>query len=155
MPFAFPFFGNTYTKAKINSNGAISFGTGSFTAYSYSESTFRASPIIAVLWTDLKTSDGDVYVESGTDAVTVRWQGAYYSGGAAVNFSATLCKDGRIVLSYGEGNAKGGAIGISAGNGTTAQLSAKSNSGSMANAEDIVFAVPANLPKGWCFRRRA
>ena len=146
LPFEFPFFGNSYTNAKINSNGAISFGTDEFKRYYYDESTFMASPIIAVMWRDMETTSGDVYVDSGSDAVTVRWQGTYWAGGA-VNFSATLAKDGTITLSYGAGNADGGGIGISAGDGTNYVLSAKHQSGSMENAQDIVF-TPAGLPPG-------
>ncbi len=145
LPFAFPFFGKSYTNAKINSNGAISFGSGSFTARLYSQSTFLANPIIAAMWKDLTTSSGDIYVRSGPEAVTVRWSGRYYNGGAVV-FAATLRADGTIVLSYGNGNASGGFVGISAGDGTTSLVSAKSNSGSLANAADIVFAPPTVLP---------
>ncbi|MBR6022468.1 MAG: leucine-rich repeat domain-containing protein, partial [Kiritimatiellae bacterium] len=143
LPFEFPFFGNSYTNAKINSNGAISFGTNEFKRYNYDESTFMASPIIAVMWRDMKTTSGNIYVDSGADAVTVRWQGTRY--GDPMNFSATLCRDGRIVLSYGAGNADGGGIGISAGDGTNCVLSAKHQGGSMENAQDIVF-TPPGLP---------
>ena len=147
LPFAFPFFGNTYTNAKINSNGLISFGSSSLLMVSsYDNTKFLETPIVAVLWADMKTTSGNIYVDSGADAVTVRWQGTYWAGGA-VNFSATLCRDGRIVLSYGAGNADGGAIGISAGDGTNYVLSAKHQGGSMENAQDIVF-TPAGLPPG-------
>ena len=146
LPFAFPFFGHSYTNAKINSNGAISFGTESFTAYVYSEALFKASPIIAVLWNDLTTMGGDIYTETGSDWAKVRWKGTYYAGGE-VNCSATLRKNGTIVLSYGAGNEYGGAIGISAGDGESWTLSGKSGSGSMANAEDIVFRPGDGMPE--------
>lgn len=148
LPFAFPFFGHSYTNAKINSNGAISFGNADFTARSFLTDTFLSTPIVAVLWRDLLTSGGDIYVESGMDAVTVRWAGTAYTGGGEVNFSATLCRDGKIVLSYGSGNGLGGAIGISAGDGTLSHLAARSNGGSMANADDIVFEMVSVLPEG-------
>ena len=146
LPFEFPFFGKKYSKAKINSNGAISFREDSFAACFYDENTFKAIPVIAVSWTDLWMED--IYTDGGENAVTVRWRGTAYPDGDAVNFSATLCKDGRIVLSYGEGNADAGAIGISAGDGRTAQLSAKSHGGSMENADDVVFLPPSGMP-GW------
>ena len=145
LPFPFPFFGNTYTNAKINNNGAISFGNGSFTSTAWSENAFKDDPIIAVLWADLTTEEGDIHVECGMDAVTVRWEGTYYGGGA-VNCAATLCKDGRIVLSYGAGNAGGGTIGLGAGDGMTAQFAARSGTGSMADADDVVFAPPDGNP---------
>ena len=143
LPFAFPFFGHSYTHVKVNSNGALSFGNSIFTAYSYTESAFKASPIIAVLWRDLTTSTGDIFVSSRTDSVTVRWQGTYIGGGD-VNCSATLCKDGRIVLTYGPGNENSGYIGLSAGDGTMYQLSARSGSGSLENATDVVFTPSSN-----------
>lgn len=151
LPFEFPFFGHTYTKAKINSNGALSFGNASFSAHSYNSSTFMSVPIIAVLWTDLSTQYGDIFIEHGENAAMVRWKGAYYAGGGSiagdVNISATLYKDGRIVLSYGEGNARGGYVGISAGDGTMVHFSEKNNSGNMSNADDVIF-VPSRLPEG-------
>ena len=146
LPFAFPFFGRSCVNAKINSNGTISFGTDVFTARSYSAATFRETPLIAVLWKDLSTVGGDIYVETGSDWATVRWLGKYGAGGA-VNFSATLHKNGKIVLAYGEGNESGGIIGISAGDGATWMLSAKSGNGSMSNAEDIVFHPATGLPE--------
>ncbi len=147
LPFAFPFFGHSYTNAKINSNGAISFGNDSFTAYAYSSGTFLGTPVVAAFWKDLTTEAGDISVETAGDRVKVTWKGRYYSGGA-VAFSATLHADGTIVFSYGAGNASGATIGISAGDGSTAFLSAKSNSGSMDNADDIVFAGLSTLPEG-------
>ena len=147
LPFAFPFFGHSYTNAKVNSNGTISFGNESFTAYSYNSVAFLGTPVIAVLWNDLTTAGGDIFVETAGDRVKVAWKGAYYGGGA-VAFSATLHADGTIVLSYGEGNGNGGAIGVSAGDGSTSLLSAKTNSGSMENAADIVFELPGALPDG-------
>ena len=157
LPFAFPYFGNTYTNAKINSNGTISFGPDDFSYNSRWEwdeyegedcwDIFPLNPLIAVLWKDLKTTGGNIYVESGEDAVTVRWAGSYYSSGD-VNFSATLKADGTIVLSYGPGNAAGGTIGISAGDGKTVLYSSRNDNGDMANAPDIVFAMPKALPSG-------
>ncbi|MBP1588773.1 MAG: leucine-rich repeat protein [Kiritimatiellae bacterium] len=148
LPFAFPYFGNRFTRAKINSNGAISFGSSNFTIGYYDEETFMGTPVIAVLWADLTTDNGDVYVESGEDAVTVRWSGKYWGGGAT-DFSATLHSDGIIVLSYGAGNAQGGTIGISAGDGKTALFSALSGGTGMENAGDVVFALPqGRLPLG-------
>lgn len=147
LPFAFPFFGHSYTKAKICSNGVISFGTNSFSPAWYTSQAFLGTPVIAVLWADLTTHGGDIHVASSSDAVTVRWAGRYW-GGTDVAFSATLKADGTVVLSYGGGNANGGFIGISAGDGSNSLRSAKSGSGSMENADDIVFAVPGGLPDG-------
>ena len=146
LPFAFPFFGHARTNAKINVNGAISFGNADFAAYSYSEGTFKATPAIAVLWNDLDMTGGDVYTEAGDDWAMVQWRGTYYSGGAA-NCSATLRRDGTIELAYGDGNEQGGAIGISAGDGVAWMLSEKSWR-NMGHAADIVFRPGEGMP-GW------
>ena len=147
LPFPFPFFGNDYTSAKINSNGTISFAEDRFAGWSYNEGNFLARPMIAVLWNDLITDEGgDIYVDSDANTVTISWRCDYLSGGA-VNASATLCSDGRIVLSYGDGNEYGGFIGVSKGDGETQVVSDWSESGSMDRASDIVF-VPATLPGG-------
>lgn len=145
LPFAFPFFGNDYTNAKVNSNGAISFGDENFTAYAYSEAVFGGAPILAVLWRDLTTAGGDIFVEEGSGWVKIRWRGVYYDGGA-VNFSATLHRAGKIVLSYGAGNAAGGVVGLSAGDGKTMMFSAKSGGGSLERTADIVFEPQAPMP---------
>ena len=95
----------------------ISFGSG-ISAISYGETTFLANPIIAVLWKDLKTTGvSDVFVESDTANVTIRWKAVYYSGGSDVNASISLYPDGSIKLAYGSGNANGGFVGVSAGDG--------------------------------------
>ena len=146
LPFAFPFFGKTYTTAYINSNGTIAFDR-SFSGYSESLATLKMHPMIAVLWDDLKTTSGDVYVTETADSVTFRWNGVYYSGSLEVNFSATLGLDGTVRLSYGTGNENGGLIGISPGDGTYAFVEAASQSGSMANAHDIFLSVSA-MPDG-------
>ena len=149
LPFAFPFFGNTYTNAKINSNGAISFGRERFADAAFLEKTFLAAPIVAAMWTDLTTGRGDIYVLSGRDEVTVCWKAAHYGSGGAANFSATLRSDGTISLIYGDGNEGGGVVGLSAGDGTTAVFSAKSGTGSMANAGEIAFVPDSPLPAGF------
>ncbi|MBR6022885.1 MAG: InlB B-repeat-containing protein, partial [Kiritimatiellae bacterium] len=145
LPFAFPFFGNAHPIAKINSNGTISFGDD-VSAYNYDEDLFLGTPMIAVLWKDLNTSGGDIYVEGDAESVKVTWNGTYYGGGD-VNFAATLAADGEIRLSYGDGNGSGGFIGISAGDGETTLVSGLSDNGSMDWADDIVFA-PQGLPAG-------
>ena len=110
--------------------------------------------MIAVLWKDLKTTDAnDIFVASNETSMTIRWRAVYFSGGTEVNASATLHADGRIVLSYGEGNANGGMCGISAGDGERYHV-VRNDSISWNNARDIVFEVggyeasSAALPDG-------
>ena len=146
LPFGFPFFGGIYTHAKINSNGGISFGSLPFERAQYDENLFLRTPVIAAMWESLSLENGGMYMEEGAGWVKVQWRAAY-EGGGAVNFSATLHEDGRIVFSYGAGNRIGGFIGISAGDGETVLVSGKSGTGRMRNAQDIVFTPVRGMPE--------
>lgn len=140
LPFDFPFYGRTYDKVWVNSNGALAFDS-SWTAYSANLQGFTNRVAIAVLWKDLRTGGrGVTATANGTESVSFHWNGCtYYSGGAAVNASVTLFADGTIVCSYGSGNSAGGFVGISAGDGVRYEYLDFVGS-SMANADDIVFA---------------
>jgi hypothetical protein len=99
------------------------------------------------MWDDLQTSydtGDDIYVETGADYVTIRWQGGYCcSADPDINISCTLYADGKIRLSYGAGNSQSdNLIGISSGNGTDYLVSSQSGT-SRENASDIVF-TPGN-----------
>ena len=140
LPFAFPFYGSTYSAVWVNSNGTLTFD-GYFAAYTPDRDVLYQHPMIAALWRDLDMGSGYIYVASNsTESVTIRWSGIYYNS-TSVSFSATLYADGTIRLCYGDGNANGGMIGISSGNFNTPNciLSSASESGSMNNASDIVF----------------
>jgi hypothetical protein len=150
LPFAFPFYGQSYSKVYVGSNGTLSFGS-EFNEYEAGMYAFtNGVPMIAALWDDLSTSSGNIYVDSSPDHVTIRWAGTYLNGGTAVSFAATLSPDGKIVLSYGDGNADGGFIGVSAGDGVSYLLSSAGQSGTMAQAQDVVF-TPKALPVGFSF----
>ena len=144
LPFAFPLYGSTYRTAYVSSNGTIAFD-GYFQGYSSSLDTLKSRAMIAVIWRDLKTTTGDIYVESSASHVTIRWSAVYYSGNGAVNASATLYPDGRIVLAYGNGNANGGFVGISAGDG--ANYVSIADASSYANVQDYVVAPASGLPE--------
>lgn len=144
LPFTFPFYGTGYTNCWIDSNGRVTFAdVGS---YDYpDEEVFTNTPMIAVLWGQLSLYD--IYIEEVASAVTIRWKGGYV-GGSSVNASLSLAEDGAITMKYGTGNAWGGGIGISAGDGTNYLFSTKHDSGSMAGAADILFVPWPVLPDG-------
>ncbi|MBM4149238.1 MAG: hypothetical protein FJ224_09345, partial [Lentisphaerae bacterium] len=143
LPITFPFYGRNYTNCLIDSNGRIVFeasGSG-YDPSNPQESleALKAERMIAVLWDDLTTlGSGNIYVSSDAESVTIRWNGRYFDGGA-VNFAARLWNSGRITLRYGDGNLRGGMIGVSAGESGLYALSARSGTSSMSNADDIVF----------------
>ncbi len=144
LPFEFPFFGNTYSSVRVGGNGFLDFGMG-WTDY-WGDNADRTC--INVLATYLYKTD--IFVESASDHVTVRWSG-WYDGSpdAPVNFSVTLYPNGRIVMSYGDGNgsARSKNIGLYAGDGATTLTPQYEQYGSMDNAADIVF-EPLALPEG-------
>ena len=145
LPFAFQFYGGLYSTVWINSNGTLTFD-GTFSSFSPSLATLQSRVMIAPLWKDLNTSSGDIYVDSSSSEITIRWDGIYYSS-TAVSFAVTLYADGTIRMRYGSGNANGGMIGLSDGYGSYI-LSQSSQSGSMSGAKDIVFrssGAPAGL----------
>jgi hypothetical protein len=145
LPFAFPFFGNSYTQCWIDINGKVRFDSAAGD-YQPDSNKLVNAVMISVLWADLNTASGDVYVQTNAQNVTVRWAGTYY-GGPAINFSLTLQADGVIRMKYGAGNTWGGMIGISGGTGTNFLFSSRNQAGSLSNAQDSVM-YPAALPAG-------
>ncbi len=140
LPFSFPFFTETYDTVWISSNGTMAFD-GSFSDYAVDVLTLESHAMIAPLWRDLQLSSGGVYAsQTSSDSITFRWSGSYYNGGS-INFSVTLHADGKIEIKFGSGNANGGLVGISDGNGTTIY---EEISTSLANAEDFVFSPVAD-----------
>ncbi len=122
LPFAFPYYGSSYSSVNVCSNGFLDFAS---TSADYTNSTegLSYSARIAPLWDDLRTDQGggyDVYVDQvGSDEVRIRWEATTYGSGAPCNFSASLFSDGRIRFDYGAGNtALSPTVGISAGNGS-------------------------------------
>lgn len=138
LPFDFPFHGIPRSVCYVDIHGAIRFTSGA-SDWNASEAAFAAQPMIAAMWGDFYEygSPIELWLQTGTDNVTVQWR-----RGSVLNVSATLRSDGRIDLKYGAGNAHGGLVGVSAGDGATYTLAATSQSGSMAYANDVLFAPP-------------
>lgn len=138
LPFDFPFYGNRYRTVYVNSNGTITFDRF-FANYDYSHEDFTNHVMVAALWYDLTTSNGgDIYVSTAADSVMIRWGCQYLSNGDSVSASVTLYADGTVCLSYGSGNASGGFVGVSAGDGESFVI-IDNSSASRDNAPDIVL----------------
>ena len=134
LPFAFPFFGKTYAKAFVNSDGNLTFESAE------SASTARTlarlisgPPRIAPLLADLDPSKGGrISTTSTASAFSVKWtEVPQFDVGDKNTFELTLFPDGRIAFSYDAANLNAGleegAVGIAAGGGAeglqTADLS--------------------------------
>jgi hypothetical protein len=117
--FAFPFQGSMWTSVFVNSNGNLTFGTGST---DYSESVYdllNGPPRIAPLWDDLSPNNGgQVSVEWDPTSFTVLFDSVpeFYSTGANT-FSVTLHATGEITVEYGATNGSDGLAGVTEGGG--------------------------------------
>jgi MYXO-CTERM domain-containing protein len=78
LPFAFPFYGNTYTQAVISADGAISFNPG--TNINYQNSCIPAAatdaPDIAPFWDDLAPTSGQILTlyDATEDRFIISWE---------------------------------------------------------------------------------
>ncbi len=131
LPFSFPFGGTTYTACLVDSNGALYFGGSQSPMPNIVD--FRRHRMIAVMWADLDTSAGDVYVTSGTHVVSVRWVGQTRWSGLPINIAVLLHSDGQIQLRYGDGNEEGGMVGVSGGYTGEYTLASYHETGSLRN----------------------
>jgi len=118
LPFAFPFYGASYTDIKVATDGWINFGSHLGSTWNNSAALLGFNKRIAPLWDSLIVDPlGDIYIDAATPGqCTIRWDAITKSGAFPVNFSATLFEDGRVRFDYGAGNAPiSPTIGVSAG----------------------------------------
>jgi hypothetical protein len=122
LPFAFPFYGQSYTQVFVNSDGNVTFGAGD------DASTARrigrlvnGPPRIAPLLTDLDPgARGQVTTATAGDRFLVTWTGvAEFEKGDVNTFQLTLRADGRIEFLYSQdlGSPDEGVTGIAPGHG--------------------------------------
>jgi hypothetical protein len=152
LPFAFPYYGRTYTSVYVCSNGYLDFGDGA-ADYAHSGSGLAAATRIAGFWADLVTNGAaqegeDIYVRTdGQTYVAFRWRAESYYDAAPVNFEIVLHRDGRIEFAYGSGNAGiWPTIGVSAGNGADCILSVRDGSADLDDACGALW--KSQLPDG-------
>ncbi|HYK22643.1 MAG TPA: S8 family serine peptidase, partial [Pyrinomonadaceae bacterium] len=122
LPFAFPFFGQSFTTMTISTNGTLYFSdpprrsNGDADDPPGSPRALGGYKMIAGLWEDLDLStsqraDAGVYVTQSAGQIIFRWQGVpcnfdgnVCTGGAPINFEVELNADGTIKSRYGSGN---------------------------------------------------
>jgi hypothetical protein len=128
LPFAFTFYGNTYTGLYVSSNGYVSFGSG-YSNFSNTciPSTGVPNNAIYGLWDDLVPTGGtygNVYVkrvDSGT--FVIEWYNvALYGGAGHETFEIVLRNDRSITLQYQSVSSTASAtVGVENGAGTLAK----------------------------------
>jgi hypothetical protein len=123
LPFAFPFYGETYSTVNIVSNGFLNFGTTS-TAFTNTPIGDSSAPnnLIAPFWDDIDPADGvgAIYYEDlGDGRFVVQWDGVPPfpgpgDGSNLYTFQAILSQGGQILFQYEEmiGNVSSATIGI-------------------------------------------
>ena len=129
LPFAFPFYGETYTWIWISSNGNIYFTNDGVTnpldvipsEYNRDEGKLRDIKMLSVYWSDSESSaDHPIYTLAESGRVVVRFDTSRSSNNAKA--AAELKPDGTIILRYSTDDSEGvnvfGAVGVSAGTGT-------------------------------------
>ncbi len=128
LPFAFTFYGNTYTSTFVSSNGYVTFGAGSSSfAQVCLPNTALPNNAIYALWDDLAPTggaNGNVYVKAvDADTFVVEWyQAARFGASAHQTFEIVLRSDNSIRLQYQTvSQATATTIGIENATGTAAQ----------------------------------
>ena len=107
LPFPFPFFGNSYTSAFVNSDGNLTFGVGDSASSDRSIGRLNAGPPrIAPLFTDLDPSKAGAFVRVVADAdrIVISWDGVpLFSDlgiGARQTFQIRLFAGGTVEFAY-------------------------------------------------------
>ncbi len=121
LPFSFPFYGASYDRIFLNSDGNLTFGAGDNATSDRSLGRMTAGPPrIAGFFEDLDPSaGGEVRVTSQAGLFAVSWVSVReYSStntGARNTFQIVLYPDGRIVLAYQTVNTTSAVVGIAPG----------------------------------------
>ncbi|HEX3083264.1 MAG TPA: S8 family serine peptidase, partial [Pyrinomonadaceae bacterium] len=153
LPFAFPFFGQSFNAVTISTNGNLYFSppplrnNGDADDVPGSTADLSLRKMISGMWDDLDLSRGngaDVYVvQPDATRIIFRWQGVQFGDGSPINFEIELRNDGTITTRYGAGNTNLlPVVGISGGepdpyviDALTSELSPKT----LTNAQSAVF----------------
>jgi pimeloyl-ACP methyl ester carboxylesterase len=129
LPFAFNFYGNTYSGLYVSSNGFVSFGSGS-SSFSNGCIPSASTPNNAIyaFWDDLVPgggSDGNVYVKQvGSDTFVIEWHGVrkFGTSNSYHTFEIVLRRDHTITLQYQSlSTTHSATVGVENGSGTLAR----------------------------------
>jgi subtilase family serine protease len=152
LPFAYPFYGQSYTNVTLSSNGNLQF-TGSnaipknvcLPAFGFDQSIFPQ-------WQDLRTDGSGNGVFTSTSGVTpnrifnIEWRAVYYSGGVStstVNFEVRLYENQqRFDIVYGNLNGNGNSATVGVQNDTNNFSQFECSTGVLVNGLQLTFQVP-------------
>lgn len=116
LPWAFPFYGRSFTQLTVSSNGYLVLGNTTAATFSnpplaWEGTTSAPAGTLAPMWDDWHTGNGgDVYAGQVGTAYVVEWRNVYRLGqtsGIGYTFKVKLFSDGAFEFHYG--NTVGGA----------------------------------------------
>jgi subtilisin family serine protease len=158
LPFAFPFFGQSYNSVTISTNGNLYFSpppkraNGDADDVPGSTADLSLRKMISGMWDDLDLStsrraDADVYVvQPDSTRIIFRWQGVQFGDGTngdPINFEIELRSDATITTRYGAGNTNlFPVVGISGGGPdpyVIDALTSETSPKTLTNAQTAVF----------------
>jgi hypothetical protein len=150
LPWAFPFFDQTYHSLSVASNGFVDFATDD-TDYSNTAAELKQNVRIAPLWDDLRTDVGedDIYITTTDEMLTIRWDARLWQSSARVDVELALHRDGTIGFHYG-GDMTGltPTIGVSAGDGQRFLLASLDGMSSLQAGQGLELDYGGMLPPG-------
>ena len=159
LPFAFPFYGQTYTSLWINSNGNLTFeaGDGEISDTSYGR-LLGGSPRIAPLFADLDPTavrQGSVRVLAGPNQIVITYDRvplySDFGSGAEQTFQVKLAPTGQIDIAFNGVSAGDSVTGISPATCAGQPRCSTSWTGPPLNsAAQLPNVMP--LPKPWIWR---
>jgi hypothetical protein len=157
LPFAFSFYGTSYTTAKISANGNIHFGTTSTSSANVGiPNAAVPNAMLAVFWDNLSPQLSGAHVYTYNDVANsryiVQWDSVPHYTGATGNytFEILMYTDGRVVYQYQRltGALNSCTVGIENATGTDG-LQVVYNAAYLANNLAILFTyVPPWLTFG-------
>ena len=105
IPFAFPYYGNTYTQVKVSAEGALTFDVSETipAANGCLPSTASGAPDIAVFWDDLNPFAGEIktWNDTANGRFIISWEGVSHApNNGSASFQAQLYDTGDIELHY-------------------------------------------------------
>ncbi|PLX27461.1 hypothetical protein C0583_04080, partial [Candidatus Parcubacteria bacterium] len=104
LPFDFVFYGEAYKDIKIGSNGVICLNGEGCSSWLYTLSNnFTSGPIIAPMWTDLRTdrNSNDIFITENADNVIIRWNAVEYGHTDDMDIELILYDNGSFKFNYG------------------------------------------------------
>ena len=147
LPFAFTFYGITYSSVSVSTAGLLQFaGSDSPAAINNVPTELlndaRIDPMLGALSTS-QTGDNIFVNTSVAGEVTIRWVATNTVNNSQDNFAVTLFNNGDIQFYYGAGNTDlTPTVGISAGNGIAYQLLAGySGQTTLTNATSVLYTL--------------